>query len=225
MKVLALETTERVGSVAAMDDGNLLCELKLCPKQRSAQSLAPGIKMLLERVGWQPTDVDLVATTVGPGSFTGLRVGVTTAKSFAYGVQADILGVDTLEVIAAAAPAHVQTLSVAIDAQRGQVVAQTFQRGQDGWFQPAGSASLVDVDAWLRSLAPGVCVAGPILGKMADRVPEQLEMLDWQYWAPSAAAVARLAFRRYAAGHRDDVWSLVPRYSRRSAAEEKKRGC
>ncbi|OHB85019.1 MAG: tRNA (adenosine(37)-N6)-threonylcarbamoyltransferase complex dimerization subunit type 1 TsaB, partial [Planctomycetes bacterium RBG_16_64_12] len=112
MKVLALETTERVGSVAAMDDGNLLCELKLCPKQRSAQSLAPGIKMLLERVGWQPTDVDLVATTVGPGSFTGLRVGVTTAKSFAYGVQADILGVDTLEVIAAAAPAHVQTLSV-----------------------------------------------------------------------------------------------------------------
>lgn len=221
MKTLALETTERIGSVAAMADGNLLAEMELNPRQRSAQSLAPGIKRLLEKVGWAPTDVALVATTAGPGSFTGLRIGITTAKAFAYSVGADILGVDTLEVIAAGASAEVQRLSVAVDAQRGQVVARTFQRGQDGWFQPAGSAALVDIDQWLDSLAPGVCLTGPVLQKMADRVPGHLTMLDARYWAPSAAAVARLASRLHAAGRRDDVWSLVPRYSRRSAAEEK----
>jgi tRNA threonylcarbamoyladenosine biosynthesis protein TsaB len=221
MNVLALETTERVGSVAAMADANLLCELRLDPQKRSAQSLAPGIETLLDRVEWQPSDVDLVATTVGPGSFTGLRVGVTTAKSLAYSVGADILGVDTLDVVAARAPRSVQILSVAVDAQRAEVVAQTFERGQDGWLRPTGLAGLVDVDAWLGSLAPGTCVSGPVLRKLADRVPDRATVLDPQYWAPSAAAVARLAVRDYDAGRRDDVWSLVPRYSRRSAAEEK----
>ncbi len=220
MNILALETTERIGSVAAMSDGKLLLELNLDPRQQSAQSLAPGMRALLEKVGWRPADVDLVATTVGPGSFTGLRVGVTAAKSFAYSIQADILGVDTLEAIAARAPAHVQTLRVAVDAQRGQVVAGAFRRGEDGWFHPAGSATLVDVDAWLDGLPAGACVTGPILRKVADRAPRHVTVLDPQYWAPTAGAVARLAARLHAAGQRDDVWTLVPRYSRRSAAEE-----
>ena len=221
MKVLALETTERVGSVAAAVDTNLLCQLRLDPQKRSAQSLAPGVETLLERVGWQPGDVDLVATTVGPGSFTGLRVGVTFAKTLAYSVGAEILGVDTLEVIAAGAPRSVPILSVAIDAQRGEVVEQTFQRGRDGWLRPTGPARLVAVDAWLGDLGRGIWVSGPILRKLANRVPDALTVVDPQSWAPSAAAVAQVAFRDYEAGHRDDLWSLVPRYSRRSAAEEK----
>ena len=221
MRVLALETTERVGSVAAMQDGNLLLELKLDQNMRSAQSLALGLAALLEEVGWRTTDVDLVATCVGPGSFTGLRVGVTTAKTLAYCAGADILGLGTLAVIAAAAPAGVDLLSVAVDAQRGQVVAGTFQRGPDGWFAPLGPSELLDIDAWLAGLTPGTCLSGPILRKVADRVPDHLTTLDPLHWFPSAAAVARLAVRRYAAGQRDDVWTLVPRYSRPSAAEEK----
>ena len=226
VNVLALETTERVGSVAAAADDRLLWELTLDPQKRTAQSLAPGIEALLARVGWRPADVDLVATPVGPGSFTGLRVGVATAKAFAYAVEADILGLDTLEVIAGGAPPGVERLSAALDAQRGQVVAQTFERGQDGWLEPVGSAELVDVEAWLGSVDAGVCITGPILRKVAHRVPVGLAVLEPEYWAPSAAAVARLALRDYTRGRRDDVWRLVPRYSRRSAAEEKweKRG-
>jgi tRNA threonylcarbamoyladenosine biosynthesis protein TsaB len=221
VRILALETTERVGSVAALDDGNLLCELGLDPKKRSAQSLAPGLKELLERVGWRPTDVDLVAVPVGPGSFTGLRVGITAAKSFAYAASADILGVETLEVIAAGAPAGIDAVVAALDAQRGEVVAQPFERGEDGLLRSAGSASLVEIDAWLQSLAPGAFLTGPVLEKITDRVPDHLTVLDPKYWAPSAAWVGRVAFRRYSAGERDDVWRLAPRYSRRSAAEEK----
>src|SRR5271163_2151267 len=96
-RILALETSELTGSVAAAADGNVLAELQLDPQQRSAQSLAPAIRALLAQVGWQPADIDLLAVTIGPGSFTGLRVGVATAKVFAYACGAEVLGISTLE--------------------------------------------------------------------------------------------------------------------------------
>ena len=221
VRILAIETTEMIGSVAALCDGNLLAELELNPQQRSAQSLAPGLRSLLGEVGWRPQDVDLVAVTSGPGSFTGLRVGVTTAKAFAYAAGTEILGVDTLETIAARAPGDVRVLSAAIDAHRGEVVAQSFQPDRDGCLQPTGDSKLVEVDAWLGTLPAGTVLTGPVLRKLAERVPAHLTVLDPQYWSPTAAAVARLAARLHAAGRRDDLWSLVPRYFRRSAAEEK----
>src|SRR4030042_1258471 len=104
MRILALETTDKAGSVAAMADGNLLAELTLGQTQRSAQSRAPAMLALLKQVGWRPADVQLVAVSVGPGSFTGLRVGVTTAKVFAYAIGAEVLAIDTLETIASGAP-------------------------------------------------------------------------------------------------------------------------
>jgi hypothetical protein len=109
MRVLAIETSESVGSVAALAAGSLLGELRLPPKQGSAQSLAPVLITLLDTVHWRPDDVELVAVTIGPGSFTGLRVGVTAAKTFAYAVKAQVLGIDTLETIAAGCPQEVET--------------------------------------------------------------------------------------------------------------------
>jgi tRNA threonylcarbamoyladenosine biosynthesis protein TsaB len=221
MRILALETTETIGGVAAALDGKLLAELQLNPLKRSAAALAPAMRELLKTVGWRPGDVQLVAVTIGPGSFTGLRVGVTTAKTFAYAVGAEVLGVDTLQVIAAGVPAETPAVSAAMDAQRGDVVAQRFCRNASGWIEPAGPQELLAVNAWLAGLTPGTAAAGPILEKLSGRLPEGVSAVDAQYWHPRAAGVARLAAWLYAAGRRDDVWSLVPRYSRRSAAEEK----
>ena len=222
MKILALETTDLAGSVVAMDGYNLLLELELNPKQRSAQSLAPGIKNLLDRVGWKPADVQLVAVAVGPGSFTGLRVGVATAKTFAYAVGAEVLGVDTLETIAQAAPTEIAALTAVVDAQRGELVSgDAFVRDAEGWFVPAGEQKLIDIEQWLSSLPPGTVVSGPMLRKLAGRLPAGIVPLDERYWPPWAGNVARLAQHHYAAGRRDDLWKLVPRYSRQSAAEER----
>ena len=106
MRILALETSGSSGSVAALDEGRLIVERPLAAGSRSAQSLAPGIDSLLAEVGWLVGGVDLVAVTQGPGSFTGLRIGVTTAKALAYAGETQVIGVNTLEVIArqAAAP-------------------------------------------------------------------------------------------------------------------------
>jgi tRNA threonylcarbamoyladenosine biosynthesis protein TsaB len=221
LKILALETTESVGSVAACDGDNLLLELKLDPDMRSARSLAPGLKRLLEEVDWQPSHVELVAVTIGPGSFTGLRVGVVTAKTFAHAVGAEILGVDTLEVVAAGLPPELDCVSVAVDAQRGQVVAGYFQRGQDGHFAAVEPSQLLDIDAWLGDLPVDTWVSGPVLQKLSDRLPDGVRPAPPDSWAPSAAQVALLAARQHRAGKRHDIWKLTPRYSRQSAAEEK----
>jgi tRNA threonylcarbamoyladenosine biosynthesis protein TsaB len=221
MKILALETTEKFGSVAAMSDGNLLVELKLPQSQRSAQSLAPTMRALLKQVGWRPDDVQLVAVSRGPGSFTGLRVGVTTAKVFAYSVGAEILGVDTLEAIAASAPNDVTDVCAVMDAQRNEIVARRFARRTDGWLEPQDVERLISVHEWLDELPAGIAVTGPVLGKLADQLPRHVRVLDADCWLPRASAVARLAARDYSLGRRDDLWQLVPHYSRRSAAEEK----
>lgn len=221
MRILAFDTTELIGSVAALHDGKLLADIELDPSQRSAQSLAPGIRSVLGSVGWRPAEVDLVAVTIGPGSFTGLRVGVTTAKALAYAMEADILGIDTLETIAAGSPDDVSAVSVAVDAQRGEVVAGSFRRDPHGRFRPTSAAELVEVQTWLEGLAAGTVISGPVLRKLADRVPDHLTLPDPKYWRPKAAVVGRLADSDHAAGRRDDLWTLVPRYSRRSAAEEK----
>jgi tRNA threonylcarbamoyladenosine biosynthesis protein TsaB len=223
MRILAIETTDKTGTVAVAEDGNVLAELELDKRYRSAQSLAPGLCELLDQVGWKPNHVELVAVTVGPGSFTGLRVGVTTAKVFAYAVGAGVLGIDTLETIAAAAPASVAALCVAMDAQRGDVVVRSFVRGpSDPWLQPAGRQELLPIPVWLGRLKPRSIVTGPILSKIANHLPAGIEGLDSRYWSPRASHVARLAGRDHAAGRRDNLWLLAPSYVRCSAAEEKR---
>jgi tRNA threonylcarbamoyladenosine biosynthesis protein TsaB len=221
MRVLAIETSASVGSVAALAGSELLGDLTLPPEQGSAQSLAPALKTLLDMVRWRSEDVELVAVTIGPGSFTGLRVGVTAAKTFAYAVKAQVLGLDTLETIAAGCPREVHTLATAMDAQRGQVVAEAFRRGPDGWFSARASSQLMDLDAWLATLSPGTWVAGPVLRNVPKEALAHVRVVDPHHWAPTAAALARLAAHRFASGDRDDLWALAPRYFRQSAAEEK----
>lgn len=223
MKILALETTERIGSIALADAEELLAEVQLPSNLRTAQSLAPAIRQSLDRVGWTPQDVELVAVTTGPGSFTGLRIGIATAKAFAYAVGAEVLGVDTHETLALACPQEVSLLATAIDAQRGQIMARTFERNGSGELVPRCDSELLDVDRWIESLPPGARVTGPILARIADRLPPNCEPLPPELWRPTAGNVALLAHRQYAAGRRDDLWQLTPVYSRPSAAEEKRR--
>jgi len=223
VNILALETTDRTGGVAVAHDGEVLLEIGLAEDVRSAQSLAPSIRELLDRVGWQPADVDLVAVTVGPGSFTGLRIGVATAKAFAYAVGAEVLGADTHEVLAWPCPPEVSHLHTVVDTQRGQVAARRFQRGDVRGLIPQGDSELTDLDAWLASLRPGASVTGPMLSRIASRIPASVHTLAAELWRPRAGNVARLAHRQYSAGRRDDLWRLVPVYTRLSAAEEKAR--
>lgn len=222
-RLLALETSGTSGSVAAFDGDRLLGRLTLDPALRSARSLAPGIQQVLREAGWKPREVQLVAVTAGPGSFTGLRIGLTTARTFAYAVGAQLLGINTLEVLTEQAPRDARVVRAVLDAQRQELFAATYSRQADGsWSNPARQMpAIMSIDAWLATLSAGDVVIGPILAKLRARLPSLIHAAPETSWMPDAATVGRIAARRFAAGERHDLWSLAPLYLRRSAAEEK----
>lgn len=230
--LLALEVSEKTGSVALYDKTQLLTGADLSPDQRSARSLIPGIKALFDFVGRRPSETGAVAVSIGPGSFTGLRIGVTTAKVFAYAASARILGVDTLSALAAGVDCEktsVRTVSAAMDAQRGEVVAQTFKLVSGGLAdeesrlpQPVGQASLIPVAEWVdRARMEDAALISPILQRYRDSLPPGTEVLDAKYWYPKAYAVGHIALARLRTHETDDLWTLTPIYSRLAAAEER----
>lgn len=223
MIVLALETSALAGSVALLDGDRLLAARELDPARRSAQTLAPAIAELLVAASMAPRDVKLVATTIGPGSFTGLRVGVTAAKTFAYAVGADVLGLITLEVIAAQTPPELLTsdgaeIHAVIDAQRKELYVGRFS---DREFAPLAANAIVPEQAWLAALLPGTVVTGPGLARLEGRLPAGVVAVEPSLRQPQAITVGQLAWRDYQRGRRDDLWKLAPAYLRASAAEEK----
>ncbi len=126
---IAIETSGRTGSVALLSNGSVMDQILLSANPRLTQSLAPALLQMLERLGQGISSLQWISVAVGPGSFTGLRVGVTTAKSLAYASQAALLGVDCLEILAYQALHHPVmcqarypiNVAAAIKAYRGQV--------------------------------------------------------------------------------------------------------
>jgi tRNA threonylcarbamoyladenosine biosynthesis protein TsaB len=220
MRVLSLETSGTTGSVAVLEDNELVAEQALPGGQRSAQSLVPTIQALLAQAGWKISQVGLLMVTSGPGSFTSLRIGVSTAKALAYAVGAEILGVNTLEVIARQAHGDGQPVKVVLDAQRDQLFAATLASGKAGREPGTSATAVVDNQDWLDSLQPGEVVSGPGLKRLADRLPPGVIVVDRALWMPTATVVGQIGFEQYSAGRRDDVFQLVPQYFRRTAAEE-----
>src|SRR4051812_21138002 len=165
--------------------------------RRSAQTLAPAIVELLAAQQIQPEEIRLVATTVGPGSFTGLRVGVTTAKTFAYAVSADVMGVSTLEAIAHSVPPDLlgyqpREIQAVIDAQRKELFLGRFRQegfrvqgsGFSGGGQETGDRGqelprmtrmdadrIVPVAEWLAGLSAGTIVSGGGLARVQNQLP------------------------------------------------------
>ena len=121
MYILALESSGISGSIAVGAGPTLIEERTLGDQQRSAQSLIPAIRQLLGDLGIGLQAIGLMATTVGPGSFTGLRIAVVTVKTLAYALGLPCIGVDSLRVIAEQACCDANRLSVAMDAQRKEV--------------------------------------------------------------------------------------------------------
>jgi tRNA threonylcarbamoyladenosine biosynthesis protein TsaB len=175
---------------------------------------------VLEQVGWRPADVQLIAVTLGPGSFTGLRVGITSAKTLAYATGASLIGVNTLAALAEQVPCDAEQLFAVIDAGRQELYVGQFARDGGHWLR-IGPGSIQSIDAWLAGLPRGAIVTGPALAKLASRLPADVTVAPASNWKLMATTVGRVGWRHYETGQRDDPFQLTPLYLRRSAAEEK----
>ncbi len=217
---LAIETVATAGSVALLCDDRLHAERDLPPDARSARTLASAVHDLWQQAG--KPQVSLVAVARGPGSFTGLRVGVTTAKTLAYAWGAKLLGVHTLDAIAAqAATTPASSLHVVLDAQRQELFVAKFESLENEWRRIGPDAIIASQD-WLTSLESSTQVTGPALTKLRDRLADSVLITPAQHWHPRAAIVAKLARKVNQAGQADELWTLMPDYLRVSYAEEKR---
>lgn len=220
MRILAIESALAGGSVAVLTGDTTVTTVALPPGRRTAQTLLPAVQEILHQAGWSPRDVQLVAVTSGPGSFTSLRIGVTAAKAFAYAAGSEIIGVGTLAVMAHQVTPSSSALWAVLHAERQQLFAARFRHIATGW-AVEGSMHLVDVATWLGSLRPGDTVTGPPVGDLLPQLPPGVTATPEETWLPLAASTGQLGWRHYRAGQRADIWSLVPDYVRASAAEEK----
>jgi tRNA threonylcarbamoyladenosine biosynthesis protein TsaB len=225
-RILAIESSGRHASVATLwgdaDGTRLIGQTLLSGDERTAQVLAPSIQQLLAAADWSPKSVELVAVTAGPGSFTGLRIGVTTAKAFAYAIGAEVLGINTLDVLALQAPPSAAPLWTILDAQRQELFAAKYVVTEQFSIRTEVETCIIPQDEWLAALQPGDRVIGPALKRLVSRLPADVNVLGEQSWQPLAATVGQVAWKNYQVGHRDDVWKLAPNYFRLSAAEEKR---
>jgi len=212
VKILAVETSGRQGTVALLDDDRLLAEKGLGEGLRHSRDLVPAADELL---GGRPEAVDLLAVSAGPGSYTGLRVGITFAKAFAVQTGTPVVAVSSLDAIAAnvtdSAP-----LCVAVDARLGQVYAAVYDAGRN---KVVDDVAALPQDVAAR-LGPETVVVGDGLRRYRETFAEVAKVIDDESaWRPRAVNVGRLGRIRFLEKGGDDPHALVPRYLRRPQAE------
>ena len=220
MRILAIETASPPGSIAVLDADQVVCTADLESPRKTTQQFALLIRKLLQEVHWSPSEIQIVAATIGPGSFTGLRIGVTAAKVFAYAVHGKTVGINTLEVIAAQCPATEKPIEVVIDAQRKQLFAARYAHSEQG-LQCLNPTQILDADEWIDQHSTGALLSGTGLKRYRDRL-KGCDLVDEQLWTPRAATLGKLAFAAACREETTDPLQLTPKYYRQSAAEEKR---
>lgn len=229
MWLVALETATPTLSVALLRDGEPVVEHNERSKRRHAETVAPTIAALLREQGLQPTDVGAVACGSGPGSFTGLRIGLSTAKGLAQSLAIPLITVSTLDVLAAAAVRPDLVTAPLLDARQRHIYVGFYggggQQAED--LQPlTGYLALQpeEVAAKAKKLAGAtrlaVCGDGVSLCRedLTRAGVQLLELPSW-YNVPRASILGRIAARRLAAGQIQDLAAAQPLYVRRAAAE------
>lgn len=218
-RLLILETSSRTGLVALALGEELRGVRQLEEARRHTRDLAPATSALLAEQGWRPRDLQAVIVSRGPGSYTGLRVGIMSAKTFAYATGCALIAVDTFAALAVQAPPSLPRIDVLADAQQDKVYVQSFVRMAEGW-QSSSELSIHPIADWLAAREPSAWVTGPGLLKWASRLPADVPKVDASLWEPQSASLLRIGLARYQAGERDDPWALEPLYLRPSSAEE-----
>ncbi len=218
MRIIAIETSSRLGGVAVVENEKVLDEHIFKEGMVHGRSLLPTIKEMLDRVGWQIAEIDAVAVDEGPGSFTGLRIGVMAAKTICWVTGAKLVGVCSADALHKTAneAGIPDPLGVVIDAYRGCVYAALFDKGKRlflDMLQPEEAAKRMAKEATL--VGDGALRWKKIFEGHRLKVEEKVVY-------PAPRWVALLGFKATKKGQQHDPLTFVPHYLRPSEAEERR---
>ncbi len=211
--LLAVDTSTAQVGVAVYDGSQVVGEYAWRSSQRHTVELAPAIVELLSRCGLTMEDMKALGVALGPGSFTSLRVGLSLAKGLALARAIPLIGIPTLDILAAAQPSSRLPLLVVIQAGRGRFAIGWYKSSKNGW-QAKGSARVVTVDGLLDEASKPAIVCGEFTAadrqKLAEKADVHLASPAQSVRRP--AVLAELAWTRWQAGDVDDEATLASIY-------------
>ena len=222
MKILGIDTSTPIGSIALIDGDNLVAEHTLNIVQAHSSRLMPAIDSVLQWGDITVDDLDGCAVGVGPGSFTGIRIGVATIKSLCYALDKPIAGVSTLEAIAYNLRWTNGVICPLLDARRREIYGTAFHGGTE--WQRLSEDLCLSIDAFLNRLNAAIPSNGTLNfvgdglltygNAVRERLGENAHFADSIFNVPRGATIAKLGAQRLQHGESDSYWTLVPNYVR-----------
>ena len=213
--LLAVDTSTAQVGLAVYDgpQGQVIGEYAWRSRQRHTVELAPAVFELLTRCGLTMDDIRTLGVALGPGSFTSLRVGLSLVKGFALARDLPLIGIPTLDILAAAQPLSKLPLLVAIQAGRGRLAAGWYKRSKGRW-KARDAARIVTAQALLEEVQSPVIVCAELTSEERQILAANPEI---QLASPAnsirrPAVLAELAWTRWLAGDVDDRATLAPIY-------------
>ena len=211
MKLLAFDTSNQALSLAILEDEHLLAQTTLNIKKNHSITLMPAIDFLMNSLDMKPKDLDRIVVAQGPGSYTGLRIAVATAKTLAHTLKIELVGVSSLLALV---PEQVEGLVIPImDARRNNVYAGFYQSGQA--VRPEDHLPLAEVLEMAGTADQPVTFVGET-ATFAEQIKDALPQAAIQSTLPDAATIGRLGLDLQA----QSIHDFVPNYLKRVEAEE-----
>lgn len=210
MKVLAFDTSSKALSLAILEDKQVLAETTINIKKNHSITLMPAIDFLMASLDWTPKDLDRIVVAEGPGSYTGLRIAVATAKTLAYTLNIELVGMSSLLALV---PYQQEGLFVPLmDARRNNVYAGFYENAK-----PVMAEAHLHFERVIELIkgASQVTFVGEV-GPFVEQIQKHLPRTDYKETLPNAANLALLAWDKEA----DSLHDFVPNYLKRVEAEE-----
>ena len=226
MLVLGIDTATRIASVGLVRDGELLDEESCPASSNHTETLLPLLLNLLVRSRVSLGEVYGSGVSIGPGSFSGLRIGLSTVKGFAYALGWKVVGEPTLEALAHTVSDWEGNICPILDARKGEVYTALFHRDRQGQLarltpdQVCAPRTLLDYLATpCLFLGDGIETYGNLI---QERCGSAARLLPFATHHPRGATIARMAWERLCRGESEDFSALVPCYVRKPDAEFKR---
>ena len=227
MKILAFDTSAKTASVAVCEGGNILGVSNIENGLTQSELVLPMAEALLSQLKMSFADVELYAVTVGPGSFTGVRIGVSTVKGLAFGRDIPCAPVSTLEALAENAAGLTGLIVPCMDARRGQFYTATFAATAEGISRmtPDRAISAEELAEELRSYEGDIYITGDgydVAHKLLTSLGVKLAVTPYLLRSQNAVSIARVAERMHAQGLSVSERELSPTYLRLPQAERER---
>ncbi|MBI4302852.1 MAG: tRNA (adenosine(37)-N6)-threonylcarbamoyltransferase complex dimerization subunit type 1 TsaB [Chloroflexi bacterium] len=222
---IAIDTSTETASLALVQDGNILAELTWHSGQNHTTQLLPHLSHLLKQAKLSIREADCIIVARGPGSYNGLRVGISTAKGLAFSLGIPIIGVSTLEAEAYQHADLDLPVCPVFNAGRGEIATAIYQKKGDSWSQLAGE-HITTVDALCSQIDAKTIFCGEFLPTIAEQLSKQVGsnaiIVSPAAGLRRAGFLAELGLKRFEAGDYDDVVTLQPTYLRGPAITQAK---